>query len=81
MNPHYPNYYSTQGQKPPADWDSPRPIFFLTVTETPYRFAIAARSEQDNRLLEFAEKWLKGGLRELGIGAKTSADYGYWIIQ
>jgi CRISPR-associated protein Cmr6 len=81
MNPHYPNYYRTQGQNPPADWESPNPVFFLTVTETPYRFAIAARSEQDNRLLELAEKWLKGGLRELGIGAKTSADYGYWIIQ
>jgi len=81
LNPHYPNYYRTQGQNPPADWDSPRPVFFLTVTETPYRFAIAAQSEQDNRLLELAEKWLKGALRELGIGAKTSADYGYWIIQ
>jgi CRISPR-associated protein Cmr6 len=81
LNPHYPNYYRTQGQNPPADWDSPKPVFFLTVTETPYRFAIAAKSEQDNRLLELAEKWLKGALRELGIGAKTSADYGYWIIQ
>uniref|UniRef100_A0A7C3UJP5 Type III-B CRISPR module RAMP protein Cmr6 n=1 Tax=Geoglobus ahangari TaxID=113653 RepID=A0A7C3UJP5_9EURY len=81
MNPHYPNYYSTKGQNPPADWDSPRPVFFLTVGETPYRFAIAARSEQDNRLLELVEEWLKGALRELGIGAKTSADYGYWNVQ
>ncbi len=85
MNPHYPNYYDNRGvssQKPapPADWDSPRPVFFLTVSETPYLFAIAARSEQGNRLLDLAEKWLKGALRELGIGAKTSADYGYWQI-
>jgi CRISPR-associated protein Cmr6 len=57
-----------------------RPIFFLTVTETPYRFAIAARSEQGNRLLDLAEKWLKGALTELGIGAKTSADYGFWDV-
>jgi CRISPR-associated RAMP protein, Cmr6 family len=77
MNPHYPNYYRTQGQNPPADWESPNPVFFLTVTETPYRFAIAARSEQGNRLLDFAEKWLKGALADLGIGAKTSADYGF----
>ncbi len=80
VNPHYPNYYRTQGQNPPADWDSPRPVFFLTVTETPYRFAIAARSEQGNRLLDLAEKWLKGALTELGIGAKTSSDYGYWQV-
>jgi CRISPR-associated protein Cmr6 len=85
VNPHYPQYYDKRGgssEEPvsPADWDSPRPVFFLTVTETPYRFAIAARSEQGNRLLEFAEKWLKGALSELGIGAKTSSDYGYWQI-
>jgi CRISPR-associated protein Cmr6 len=85
MNPHYPQYYDKRGgssKEPvsPADWDSPRPVFFLTVTETPYRFAIAARSEQGNRLLDLAEKWLKGALAELGIGAKTSADYGFWDV-
>ena len=85
MNPHYPQYYDKRGGSskepvPPADWDSPRPVFFLTVTETPYRFAIAARSEQGNRLLDFAEKWLKGALADLGIGAKTSADYGFWDV-
>jgi CRISPR-associated protein Cmr6 len=79
MNPHYPNYYKPE-KNPPADWDSPRPVFFLTVTETLYRFAIAARSEQGNRLLDLAEKWLKGALAELGIGAKTSADYGFWDV-
>jgi CRISPR-associated protein Cmr6 len=85
MNPHYPQYYDKRGgssKEPvsPADWDSPRPVFFLTVTETPYRFAVAARSEQGNRLLDLAEKWLKGALAELGIGAKTSADYGFWDV-
>jgi CRISPR type III-B/RAMP module RAMP protein Cmr6 len=82
MNPHYPNYYDKRGkfQNPPADWESPNPVFFLTVTETPYRFAIAARSEQGNRLLDLAEKWLKGALADLGIGAKTSADYGFWDV-
>jgi CRISPR-associated protein Cmr6 len=80
MNPHYPNYYRTQGQNTPADWESPNPVFFLTVTETLYRFAIAARSEQGNRLLDLAEKWLKGALADLGIGAKTSADYGFWDV-
>jgi len=81
MNPHYPKYYRTQGQSPPADWESPTPVFFLTVSETPYNFAIAARNERGNKLFGLAEKWLKGALRELGIGAKTSADYGYWSVQ
>lgn len=80
MNPHYPSYYREQGDEPPADWESPSPVFFLTVSKTPYLFAVAARSEQGNRLLDLAEQWLRGALRELGIGAKTSADYGYWAI-
>ena len=80
MNPHYPNYYGSRGEKPPADYESPNPVFFLTVSGTLYCFAIAARSEQGNHLLDLAEQWLKGALGELGIGAKTSADYGYWAI-
>ncbi|MEZ8219596.1 RAMP superfamily protein [Candidatus Fervidibacteria bacterium JGI MDM2 SSWTFF-3-K9] len=80
MNPHYPNYYRTPEKNPPADWESPNPVFFLTVTGTPYRFAIASRSEQGNHLLDLAERWLKGALTELGIGAKTSADYGFWDV-
>ena len=31
MNVHYPKYYS--GSEPPADWQNPNPIFFLTVKE------------------------------------------------
>ena len=79
MNPHYPDYYREQGGKPPADWQSPNPVFFLTVSETPYLFAVASRTKGANAFLDKAEQWLKGALRELGIGAKTSADYGYWI--
>ncbi len=85
MNPHFPQYYDKRGGDqnkpvPPADWDSPRPVFFLTVNKTPYSFAIAARTSDANDLLPTAEKWLKGALKELGVGAKTSADYGYWEV-
>ncbi|MDK2795310.1 MAG: CRISPR-associated protein Cmr6 [Archaeoglobaceae archaeon] len=80
MNPHYPNYYRTKGETPPADWESPNPVFFLTVSETPYLFAIAARTKQADDLLDDAERWLKSALSDLGIGAKTSADYGYWEV-
>lgn len=78
VNPHYPKYYDRHGEEPPADWDSPRPVFFLTVSETAYLFSIASRSERANQLLDTVERWLKGALSELGIGAKTSADYGYF---
>lgn len=84
MNPHFPQYYDKRGgdknPSPPADWDSPRPVFFLTVSEIPYCFAIAVRTKDAVSLLEIVEKWLKNALKELGIGAKTSADYGYWEL-
>lgn len=81
MNPHHPQYYDSKGGSQPADWDSPRPVFFLTVSDTPYLFAIAARTKGANALLDTTERWLKGALKELGIGAKTSADYGYWEVR
>ncbi|MDI9645519.1 MAG: type III-B CRISPR module RAMP protein Cmr6 [Archaeoglobales archaeon] len=80
MNPHFPDYYRTKGKEAPSDWQSPKPVFFLTVSEINYLFAIAARTNDANDLLLTAEKWLKGALRELGIGAKTSANYGYWDV-
>lgn len=80
MNPHFPDYYNTKGRDAPSDWQSPKPVFFLTVSKVPYRFAIAARIRSDLDLLTRAENWLKGALKELGIGAKTSAGYGYWSL-
>jgi len=92
MNPHFPDYYRTKGKEAPSDWQSPKPVFFLTVSESKinyeknenekinYLFAIAARANDAIAWLDTAEKWLKGALRELGIGAKTSANYGYWEI-
>ena len=79
MNPHYPKYYQGKAGKgkppPPANWDSPQPIFFLTLgKDSGFEFAVggAARAE--------AADWLKGGLAQLGAGAKTSAGYGYWKV-
>lgn len=71
MNPHYADYY--QGNAPPADYLSPTPIYFLTVgRDSRYLFAVTGPEKAQ------ARKWLEGGLRELGSGAKTSAGYGYW---
>jgi len=71
MNPHYSDYYS-EG-KPPADWQKPKPIPFLTVEDTEFCFFLASKEEP---LLKKAESWLKEALKEYGIGAKTSLGYG-----
>jgi len=78
MNSHYPKYYESKGRKPPADWESPNPVFFLTVERTPYQFALIGRKRGAVAEVEAAERWLRGALCELGIGAKTSAGYGYF---
>ncbi|MCC7354486.1 MAG: type III-B CRISPR module RAMP protein Cmr6 [Anaerolineae bacterium] len=84
MNPHYPDYYGDkQGKTPPADWQSPRPVYFLTVApNTEFCFAVGWRGAWDDegrRRRDLAKEWLECGLKELGAGAKTSAGYGYFV--
>ena len=47
MNPHYSKYYN--GSEPPTDHQDPKPINFLTVEKTTFRFAFLA---QDQTLLD-----------------------------
>ncbi len=77
MNNHYPDYYEG-GKKPPADWQSPRPIFFLTVKNTSFKFVLGMKPKDYNQdLLEKAIDLLKNALQQKGIGAKTAVGYGY----
>jgi CRISPR-associated protein Cmr6 len=78
LNPHHPAYYRGEGQ-PPADWDSPIPVPFLSVTGT-FLLALAPAPGVDR---EAARPWLRAAwqilawaLREEGVGAKTSSGYG-----
>ncbi len=44
MNPHFPEYYEDkEGKIPPADWQNPRPIKFLVVKDTPFKFFIGMK--------------------------------------
>jgi len=71
INPHYSSYYD--GKEPPADWQNPVPIKFLTVENTKFLFHLASK---ENNLLQKAENYLKEAVKEYGIGAKTSLGYG-----
>ena len=88
MNPHFPDYYGDKnGHVPPADWQSPKPVYFLTVAEgSEFLFAVGwrqplASDAEAARLQSTARDWLIRGLTDLGIGAKTSAGYGYFQPQ
>lgn len=78
MNNHYPDYY--EGNKPPADWLSPRPIFFLTMKGVSFQFHLGyimgAGEDQNKQLLKTAKEWLENALKEAGVGAKTAVGYG-----
>ncbi|RLG58464.1 MAG: type III-B CRISPR module RAMP protein Cmr6 [Candidatus Hydrothermarchaeota archaeon] len=79
MNVHYPDYYRDEsGRTPPGDWMNPNPIFFLAVEKgTRFRFALASK---DKDLAEKTKELLKEALEKIGIGAKTSAGYGYFEV-
>ncbi len=76
MNVHYKPYY--EGGETPGDWHNPTPIFFLAVEKgTKFRFALASK---DEKLAEKAVELLKEAVNKIGIGAKTSAGYGYFEV-
>jgi CRISPR type III-B/RAMP module RAMP protein Cmr6 len=76
MTPHYPDYYT--GDKPPADWQSPNPIHFLTIGKgTHFRFMIGMPGLDDLLKVKLS-KWLEDALQNKGMGAKTAVGYGYW---
>lgn len=85
INVHYPDYYG--GSKPPADYQNPNPIFFLTVRDKAFQFMIGIKKKdktiindgkfKGQNILKVAEKYLKEALSEHGIGAKTAVGYGY----
>ncbi len=88
MNPHYGPYYSdSSGNVPPADYHSPKPIFFLTVEDAGFEFIIGIKEKDNTAIqngifkgkypLEAGFDWMKKALNEHGIGAKTAVGYGY----
>ena len=78
MNPHYPDYYRPGDRKPPADWQSPVPVYFITIEKsTRFIFGVGQRKRQ-TQLLDTARTWLQSALQDLGVGGKTTSGYGYW---
>jgi CRISPR-associated protein Cmr6 len=80
MTVHHPGYYSGKKRgddfEPPADWDSPNPVPFLSATG---RFLVAL-SGQDawvDRVFDILRLALDYG----GVGAKTSSGYGRLELQ
>ena len=70
MTVHHPSYYQQEGP-PPADWDNPTPVAFLSARGR-FLLAVTGPEEWATAALEI----LKEALDQDGIGAKTAAGYG-----
>lgn len=76
MTPHHPNWLD--GSTPPTDFDSPRPVPFLSVVGK-FRIAVSWKGPQHADSQNWAEaalSLLKQALADWGIGGKTSSGYG-----
>jgi CRISPR-associated protein Cmr6 len=72
---HHPEYYRGESL-PPADWDNPNPVPFLSATGS---YLVALHGSES--WVETAFKILQLALAEEGIGAKTSSGYGRMMLQ
>lgn len=73
MTPHYQQYYAG-GDSPPADWDSPVPLPFISASGK-FLFALSAPDGAE-QWLDAAWQLLSLALNDGGIGAKTNVGYG-----
>lgn len=71
MTVHHPAYYQGGGDSPPADWDNPNPVAFLSAHG---KYLLAATGP--GQWLKAAITILVDALEKDGIGAKTAAGYG-----
>lgn len=72
---HHQKYYQDPNN-PPADWDDPIPVPFLSATGS-YMIALAGSELQEQEAwIEKTFAILRYALAEFGIGAKTSSGYG-----
>ena len=76
MTPHHPKWLD--GSAPPTDFDSPKPVPFLSVTGK-FRVAVSWNGPQHSDAARWTEAvltLLKQALADWGIGGKTSSGYG-----
>ncbi len=75
VTPHHQEYYSSQGKKPPTDFDAPIPVSFVTVP-VGWKFLVTVSCVEAPEWADLALKILLYGLSNLGLGAKTNSGYG-----
>ncbi len=73
---HHERYYQNDRAAPPADWDDPNPVLFISATGK-YLIPLRGPSEWVRTTFDV----LRHALAHSGIGAKTSSGYGRLKLQ
>ncbi len=81
LTPHVKPYYDQVNSDnpvttPPADYHNPVPVFFLAVERTPFRTVLIGPSAD----VDTVAGLIREAADDLGLGAKTSAGYGYCTV-
>lgn len=76
MTVHHPDYYQGKDNAPPADWDSPKPVAFVSAQG---KYLLALTGPED--WVRPAMSILIEALQNDGIGAKTAAGYGRMTVR
>lgn len=77
MAVHHPEYYRSDKNKPPSDFDDPTPITFLSIKgEFLLVLYCDVSNKQGGEWADLAMKLLLEALENWGVGAKISAGYG-----
>lgn len=80
LNVHHRDYYAGK-RETATDDENPILCYFPVVKAgQKFRFAIRRKRSLSDGDFRLAQKWLKTGLSLLGVGAKTSAGYGWFDI-
>jgi hypothetical protein len=83
LTPHHKDYYeSPELNVVAADTEDPVPVFFPAIKAQKdgdyFIFPVVPLHHSDNASLKLARTWLARGLEFFGLGAKTSAGYGWF---
>lgn len=75
--PHNQDYFKEESKVPPADYQQPIPIKYLTLPKkAKFMFEISAEKNCPQIILEHACCLLKDSLKNIGVGAKTALGFG-----
>lgn len=76
ITPHYPNYYTNEGDNEPTDDQSPVILKVITLKEPPFKINIAKTGSFSSEEVEQIKRVITKTFEDYGIGAKTAVGYG-----